>query len=86
MILPLLLFGLILVAPQEGASTPSTKCTQSFTEQQPLLREAIANRYTVGRVEFTGNETTSDYVLRRRVLLREETSLVEGTWLRVWWR
>jgi hypothetical protein len=72
MMLAILLFGLINVAPQEGAPTQaSSRCMQSASEQKPLLREAITNRYTVRRVEFTGNETIRDQVLRRRVSLRE---------------
>jgi len=52
------------------AQVPGT-CSQPTPERNPLLREAIANRYTVRRVEFVGNETTRDYVVRRRVALRE---------------
>lgn len=40
-------------------------------ERESLLREAIANQYTVRRVEFTGNESTRDNVLRRRIFLQE---------------
>ena len=49
----------------------SSKYTQSSNERESLLREAIDNRYTVGRVEFTDNERTRDYVLRRRIFLQE---------------
>lgn len=47
------------------------KCSQSAAEQDPLIREAIANQYWVRRVEFYGNEYTRDNVLRRRVMLME---------------
>jgi hypothetical protein len=47
------------------------RCGQTVAEQTPLLREAIDNRYTLRRIEFTGNETIRDYALRRRVVLRE---------------
>ncbi len=72
MMLAILLFGLINVAAQETA-TPQTafRCTQPVTERESLLREAIDNRYTVRRVEFVGNESTRDNVLRRRVFLQE---------------
>ena len=49
----------------------SVRCTQPATEQDPLLREAIGNRYTVRIVEFVGNEHTRDYTLRRRIFLQE---------------
>src|SRR6266849_1346474 len=72
MMLAILLFGLINVAAQETA-TPQTafRCTQPVTERESLLREAIDNRYTVRRVEFVGNESTRDNVLRRRIFLQE---------------
>jgi Surface antigen variable number repeat len=55
-------------APQNEAQG---RCGQTVAEQTPLLREAIDNHYTLRRIEFTGNETIRDYVLRRRVVLRE---------------
>lgn len=52
-------------------ATPIFKCSQSAAEQEPLLREAIANEYWVRRVEFSGNQFTRDKVLRRRLMLEE---------------
>ena len=71
-ILLLALLGVQWTIQQEAASRqPIFKGSQSAAEQNPLLREAIDNRYTLQRIEFVGNETTRDYVLRRRVYLRE---------------
>jgi hypothetical protein len=55
-----------LASPQD-----SSRSTQSSTERESLLREAIKNRYTVRRVAFAGNELTRDNVLRRRIFLQE---------------
>jgi uncharacterized protein HemY len=72
----LILVLLLLVTPNvQPSASPENKapsrCGQTAAEQNPLLREAIDNRYTLRRIEFTGNETISDHVLRRRVVLRE---------------
>jgi surface antigen-like variable number repeat protein len=74
MILSLLLVAVINVesiSAQQNAEESLSTCAQSASVRNPLLREAIANQYTVRRVEFAGNETTRDYVVRRRVVLRE---------------
>ncbi len=72
MILALVMMAMVNIgvtpAPQNEQPPP---CTQSGAVRTPLLREAIANRYTLRRIEFTGNETIRDYLLRRRVFLRE---------------
>jgi hypothetical protein len=47
------------------------ECSQSAAEQDPLIREAIANQYWVRRVEFSGNQYTRDKVLRRKIMLEE---------------
>ena len=59
--------------PAEGPESLHTalECSQSEAEQEPLLREAIANQYWVRRVEFSGNDYTRDNVLRRRIMLEE---------------
>ena len=72
----LILALLLLVAPNvKSFGSPQNKAPsrsgQTAAEQNPLLREAIDNRYTLRRIEFIGNETISDHVLRRRVVLRE---------------
>ena len=72
-VLTLLLLGRIESPATVRAASlqDSSKYTQSSNERESLLREAIDNRYTVGRVEFTDNERTRDYVLRRRIFLQE---------------
>ena len=55
---------------QEPARS-ALECSQSAAEQDPLIREAIANQYRVRRVEFSGNQYTRDNVLRRRIMLEE---------------
>jgi len=67
----LILIILNLQSPTSPQNEGQHKCGQTAAEQTPLLREAIDNRYTLRRIEFIGNETIRDYVLRRRVLLRE---------------
>ncbi|MBV9928897.1 MAG: hypothetical protein JOZ96_28050 [Acidobacteria bacterium] len=47
------------------------KCSQPAAEREALIRKAEAEEYTVRRVEFLGNEHTSDQSLRRRILLME---------------
>ncbi len=75
MFFTLILLGLIFIEPrgtlQTASPQTSIKYTQPSIERESLLREAIANRYTVRRVEFTGNEFTRDNILRRRILLQE---------------
>jgi Surface antigen variable number repeat len=57
-------------APQ-GSNPAAFKCSQPSTEQEPLIREAVKNRFWVRRVEFLGNEYTRDDVLRQRIMLQE---------------
>ena len=75
MFFTLILLGLIIVEPrgviQAASPQTSIKATQPSIERESLLREAIANRYTVRRVEFSGNETTRDNILRGRIFLQE---------------
>jgi hypothetical protein len=75
MILALLLLAHITtMASLEKASRPTlivAKCMQPAAEREPLIREAITNQFWVRRVEFVGNESTRDYVVRRRVFLQE---------------
>jgi outer membrane protein assembly factor BamA len=44
----------------------SSECSQPAKEQDALIREAERDHYTTGRVEFIGNENTSDTVLRHK--------------------
>lgn len=55
----------------QGSKGGPFKCSQSLEVQDPLIREAVENEYLVRRVEFYGNELTSDTVLRRRMVLEE---------------
>jgi len=72
-VLTLLLLGSIEPPPTSHVVLlqDSIGYAQSSTERESLLREAIKNRYTVRRVEFTGNEFTRDNILRRRIFLQE---------------
>jgi surface antigen-like variable number repeat protein len=49
----------------------SSPCSQPVAEQSSLIQRAQKNKYLIRRVEFIGNENTSDWVLRRKVLLQE---------------
>jgi outer membrane protein assembly factor BamA len=51
----------------QGVASASTECAQSTEVQNAIIREAERNRYTTRRVEFIGNQYTSDSVLRRRI-------------------
>ena len=42
-------------------------CTQPAGEQAAIIREAEANHYSIRRLEFLGNESISDWVLRKRM-------------------
>jgi len=46
-------------------------CSQQSAEREAFIRESERQKYTVGRVEFIGNEHTRDKVLRRRMFLNE---------------
>ena len=61
-----------LPVEQNADRTPS-ECSQPEGERDSLLREAGENQYTIRWVIFVGNEHTSDYVLRRRLI-----NLTEG--------
>ncbi len=67
----LLLFSLSVNAAPQTASNLKLDCYQPVAEQRSLLRQAEKNRYTLRRVEFYGNQHTSDPILRRRLTLNE---------------
>ena len=48
-----------------------TSNIQINSNQSQLIREAEEDQYNIRRVEFLGNAHIRDYILRRRVLLRE---------------
>ena len=73
MVLLLILLAILHSTAGEPAhwSPQAVRCTQPLNQQELLLREAIKNQFWVGRVEFVGNETTRDNILRRRIYLQE---------------
>ena len=42
-------------------------CAQPDADQDAIIREAETHRYAIGRLEFVGNERTSDGVLRKKI-------------------
>jgi outer membrane protein assembly factor BamA len=54
---------------QADADAPLARfgCTQPAREQAAIIREAEANHYSIRRLEFLGNESISDWVLRKRM-------------------
>jgi surface antigen-like variable number repeat protein len=72
MIIAVLLLATLTVPWCASAQNQTRQtCGQTATKQTPWLREANNQRYTLRRIEFTGNVTISDDDLRRRVVLRE---------------
>jgi outer membrane protein assembly factor BamA len=55
------------LALQPDAPLARFGCTQPGREQAAIIREAEANHYSIRRLEFLGNESISDWVLRRRI-------------------
>ena len=53
---------------QDAQQTVTDACSQPAKEQAALIREAEAKQYWTRRVEFSGNENTSDRVLRRELV------------------
>jgi hypothetical protein len=47
-------------------------CTQPVAEQAATIRDAETNHFTIRRLEFVGNEHTSDGVLRKRMSALKE--------------
>lgn len=54
-------------ALQPDAALARLGCNQPAREQAEIIREAEANHYSIRRLEFLGNESISDWVLRRRM-------------------
>ncbi len=67
----LLLVSLSVNTSTQNQSDLKLDCYQPVAEQRLLMREAEKNRYTLRRVEFSGNQHTSDPKLRRRLTLNE---------------
>jgi outer membrane protein assembly factor BamA len=55
------------LASQPDAPLARFGCTQPAREQAAIIREAEANHYSIRRLEFLGNESISDWVLRRKM-------------------
>ena len=47
-------------------------CTQPAEEQAAIIREAEDNEYSIRRLEFLGNESIRDGVLRKRMRILQE--------------
>jgi outer membrane protein assembly factor BamA len=47
-------------------------CAQPTGEQAAIIREAVANDYSIRRLEFIGNENIRDGVLRKRMRALQE--------------
>ncbi len=67
----LLLVSLSVNTSTQNQSDLKLDCYQPVAEQRLLMREAEKNRYTLRRVESSGNQHTSDPKLRRRLTLNE---------------
>jgi outer membrane protein assembly factor BamA len=55
------------LALQVDAPLARLGCNQPAREQAAIIREAEANHYFIRRLEFVGNESISDGVLRKRM-------------------
>jgi outer membrane protein assembly factor BamA len=55
------------LALEADAAGARFECTQPAGEQAAIIREAEANHYSIRRLEFLGNESISDWVLRKRM-------------------
>jgi outer membrane protein assembly factor BamA len=55
-----------------GKESARFGCTQPAGEQAAIIREAEANDYSIRRLEFLGNESISDGVLRKRMKALQE--------------
>ena len=55
-----------------GAENARFGCTQPVGEQAAIIREAEANEYSIRRLEFLGNESISDGLLRKRMKALQE--------------
>lgn len=78
----LLLVSLSVNATPQNPSNLKSDCYQPVAEQRVLIREAEKNRYTLRRVEFSGNQHTSDPKLRRRLTLNEGNFFTRASLIR----
>ena len=47
-------------------------CTQPVADQEAIIRKAEANNYVIRRLEFVGNESIRDGVIRKRMRSLQE--------------
>ncbi|HKZ79307.1 MAG TPA: POTRA domain-containing protein [Pyrinomonadaceae bacterium] len=66
----ILLFLVVAYHPSVGLRYLAYKPPQA-EEQSRLIEEAAKNKFTVGQVEFIGNETIRHSILARRILFNE---------------
>jgi outer membrane protein assembly factor BamA len=78
----LLLVSLSVNAAPQNTSSLKSECYQPVAEQRSLIRQAEKNKYTLSRVEFYGNQNTSDPILRRRLTLNEGNFFTRATLMR----
>ncbi len=78
----LLLVSLSVTAAHQNQSNLKLDCYQPVAEQRSLIRQAEKNRYTLRRVEFYGNQHTSDPILRRRLTLNEGNFFTRASLMR----
>lgn len=78
-----LLLGFLSVnAAPQNTSNLKFECYQPAAEQRSLIRHAEENRYTLRRVEFSGNQHTADQLLRRRLTLNEGNFFTRASLIR----
>lgn len=77
----LLVFLLVNSAPQ-NLSNRKLDCYQPVAEQRSFIRRAESDKYTLRRVEFYGNQNTSDPLLRRRLTLNEGNFFTRASLMR----
>ncbi len=82
MVQSLLLVSLSVNAGPQYPSNLKLDCYQPVAEQRSLFRKAEKNRYTLRRVEFYGNQHTSDPMLRRRLALNEGNFFTRASLMR----
>lgn len=78
----LLLVSLSVNSAPQHPSNLRLDCYQPVAEQRLLIREAEKDRYTLRRVEFYGNQHTSDPKLRRRLTLNEGNFFTRASLIR----
>lgn len=78
----LLLVSLSVYAAPQDPSNLKSDCHQPVAEQRSLIRQAEKNRYTLRRVEFSGNQYTADQLLRHKLTLNEGNFFARASLIR----